>query len=76
MGKNTRMVRGLIADLDYSILMSSRYPTRESQVDDFITCKTEPILYDYLGQIIERANDQNEAIKQCACGERPKASAP
>ena len=54
----------LIADLDHSIqqMLKTSYP--ESQMDDFITYKNlSQYCMDYLGQIIERANDKNEAIK-------------
>ena len=64
----------LIADLDHSIqqMLKTSYP--ESQMDDFITYKNlSQYCMDYLGQIIERANDKNEAIKQQVTGVMPGA---
>ena len=53
----------LIADLDHSIqqMLKTSYP--ESQMDDFITYKNlSQYCMDYLGQIIDRANDKNEPL--------------
>lgn len=67
----------LIADLDHSIqqMLKTSYP--ESQMDDFITYKNlSQYCMDYLGQIIERANDKNEAIKQQVTGVMPESERP
>ncbi len=49
----------------------------ESQMDDLSRIKIwANIVWDYLGQIIERANDKNEAIKQQAQVSRPESERP
>ena len=46
-------------------------------MDDFITYKNlSQYCMDYLGQIIERANDKNEAIKQQVTGVMPESERP
>ena len=77
-GKNTKKARDLwLRDLDHSIqqMLKTSYP--ESQMDDFITYKNlSQYCMDYLGQIIERANDKTKPLNsrwQVSC---PKASAP
>ncbi len=67
----------LIADLDHSIqqMLKTSYP--ESQMNDFITYKNlSQYCMDYLGQIIERANDKNEAIKQQVTAVMPESERP
>ena len=67
----------LIADLDHSIqqMLKSSYP--ESQMDDFITYKNlSQYCMDYLGQIIDRANDKNDAIKQQVTAVMPESERP
>ena len=67
----------LIADLDHSIqqMLKTSYP--ESQMDDFITYKNlSQYCMDYLGQIIDRANDKNEAIKQQVTAVMPESERP
>ena len=57
-------------------MLKTSYP--ESQMDDFITYKKFWSQYcmDYLGQIIDRANDKNDAIKQQVTAVMPEASVP
>ena len=67
----------LIADLDHSIqqMLKTSYP--ESQMDDFITYKNlSQYCMDYLGQIIDRANDKNDAIKQQVTAVMPESERP
>ena len=67
----------LIADLDHSIqqMLKTSYP--EVEWMNFITYKNlSQYCMDYLGQIIERANDKNEAIKQQVTAVMPESERP
>ena len=77
-GKEYDSVHGaLIADLDHTIqtMLQLSYP--DSQMDDFITYKNlSQYCMDYLSQIIDRANEKNEAIKQQVTAVLPMTEAP
>ena len=77
-GKEYDSIHGaLIADLDHTIqtMLQISYP--DSQMDDFITYKNlSQYCMDYLSQIIDRANEKNEAIKQQVTAVLPMTEAP
>lgn len=53
-----------LADLDHSIRVMLKHSYPNSKKDDFITYKhLSQYCMDFLGDIIERANEKNEAIK-------------